>query len=153
MRVQPRVDAADVEHVPAPGQAPHHLAAAHLLQAHRTRRALRRAGVKVLVRGRRRQQRADVHLGEPARAAARRRRAGILRTRTAGAPARGHDAKAPSGARGHGGEGARLPDDDGRCEHAGRDDQRPGVRGHSTEDAVAADVVVACARNRPNYID
>ena len=69
MRVQPRVDAADVEHVPAPGQAPHHLAAAHLLQAHQTRRALRRAGVKVLVRGRRRQQRADVHLSEPARLA------------------------------------------------------------------------------------
>jgi hypothetical protein len=35
--VQPGVDAPDVEQVPALGQAPHHLAAAHVLQAHGAR--------------------------------------------------------------------------------------------------------------------
>jgi hypothetical protein len=119
--VQPRVDAADVEQVPAPGQAPHHLAAAHLLQAHLARRA---PGAAV-VRGHR-QHRSSARMSTSAspRAPPPGAAAEYSVPPAARAPARGHDAQAPGGAgggrRGHGGEGARLPDDDGRGEHAGR---------------------------------
>jgi len=153
VHLQPRVDAADVEEVPALGQAPHHLAAAKVLQAHGARRhsvssAARGRGGAVLLLVRGLGQRADVYFGKPAahdsagsRGGGGKRRAGASGSRTT---RRGRDdaGQAPGGAGdehgGQGDEGARLPDDDGRGEHARRGEQRAGLPRHGCQAAVAA---------------
>ena len=151
MHLQPRVDAADVEQVPALGQAPHHLAAAKVLQAHGARHSVssaRGAAAEAVVLVRGLGQRADVYFGKPApySAGSAAWRGGGTKHR-AGSTTRGCEAQAPGDAgdehRGQGSEGARLPDDDGRGEHAGRDEQRAGLARHGCQDTVAvADEVV-----------
>lgn len=146
MHLQPRVDTADVEEVPALGQAPHHLAAKKVLQAHGARYDSVSAGgaaaEAVLVRGL--GQRADVYCGKPAHSACSGSswRGGGRKRRAARTMTRGRDdAQAPGDAgdqhRGQGGEGARLPDDYGRGEHAGRGEQRAGLTRHACQDTVA----------------
>jgi hypothetical protein len=142
LHLQPRVDARDVEEVAALGQAAHHLAAAKVLQAHGARRSVpaRGAAQAVLVRGL--GQRADVYFGKPAHprpAGSGWRGGGKRRARTTHGSGDGRDEH-----RRQGSEGARLPDDNGRGEHAGRGEQRAGLARHGCQHPVS----VACVVDR-----
>ncbi|PUZ60420.1 hypothetical protein GQ55_4G124400 [Panicum hallii var. hallii] len=153
VRAQPGVDAVGVEEVVARGELPHHLAGAHVLQAHRAQQhgaaALRRGGQRLV---RERRQQADGLVRQPARAAAvhhqlhRRRRsaAGLLplRSRRRGTVQRG---RGPTGEaeqdRGRGGDGAGPGDAARRGGQHDEEQQRDA--GH--HDAVAGTALVVAA--------
>ncbi|BAS77891.1 Os02g0248300, partial [Oryza sativa Japonica Group] len=168
VRVQPHVDAAHVEQVPARRQLPHHLAGLDVLQAHRAQRAPPRlASAAAAVVGRRarvreRRERVDRRADEPARRARRRRgrpRPRLLRRRCcrrqrrrspAGIPAPPRDAA--DGAeqhRGRRGEHARLGD-----AHRGGEHRQQQQRRADHDDGVAREVPTipaALARRRAPF--
>jgi hypothetical protein len=157
VRVEPHVDAADVEQVPARRQLPHHLAGLHVLQAHGAQRAppglaapAAAAALRVGHVGERRQ---DIDCRRRARHAAagppRRRPHGRKPCRGAVVPAPPVEAAHEAERRGDSaGEGARLGDADRGGEDGEQEQRRAG-----DDDAVAGEVAVVGGgawRRRPS---